>query len=722
MGKVLGSILTIAAAVAVNFIPGVGQFLSAAIVNAGLSAGLSVGVGAAIASGLVTAVSLAGLASFAGLIGLGPSAPKPETTEQSIKISRPPRVSGYGTSRLYGAYIFYDTAEDGTAVDVFAVHDGKIDSIVQRYLGDDPVTLSGTVVQAGTDKRYKDSAVNFYSTNGASPGTAISALTSLLSGIWTSAHRGDGVVIVATTWNSVKAKDFQETYPAGGPQPASIAAKWQLCYDWRKDSTKGGTGSHRYNTPSTWEWSENPVLHLCHYLMVRQGYDFLTQIYPAISYWTDAADDCDTTVSLKGGGTEKRYRGCVAHKHTDDHKGVVGNITACFDGWLSSRSDGAMVVYSGRYYAPTVSIGADEIVSYTYEDGIEDEAAVNEIVVSYISADNDYNQVEADPWRDETDITSRGRVNSTGFDPQVPSHGQARRLAKRLMIRTMAQYRGTVTTNALGRSARGERYINLTIEEAGATFYDGPAEITQLKTLSNGGVQFAWVAISSAIDSWTPSTEEGDPAPAGDRVAQAGLTAPTIDSISVDFGKNSQGRLIIDITAPDRNDLTWWVHWKASTDTDYGPANKYKDKASGASVELKTDLILLDESLDVQVKYSYGDGRESDWSDAYTLDSTTDYAQPDHPKSVDASKSGSDVTVDWKAPSAYVTEVRVFRNTSNNFGTATDISGAIPSSPSLNQTYLDAGLAADSYWWWVVAYSAGGVASTPGGPASKTVP
>jgi hypothetical protein len=44
-------------------------------------------------------------------------------------------------------------------------------------------------------------------------------------------------------------------------QLAFSASIWgRKVYDPRKDSTAGGSGSHRLNDPSTWEWSDNPSL------------------------------------------------------------------------------------------------------------------------------------------------------------------------------------------------------------------------------------------------------------------------------------------------------------------------------------------------------------------------------------------------------------------------------------------------------------------------------
>lgn len=49
---------------------------------------------------------------------------------------------------------------------------------------------------------------------------------------------------------------------ASGIPATGMVAKWVFAYDPRKDTTyPGGSGSHRWNDESTWEWTDNPGLH-----------------------------------------------------------------------------------------------------------------------------------------------------------------------------------------------------------------------------------------------------------------------------------------------------------------------------------------------------------------------------------------------------------------------------------------------------------------------------
>lgn len=618
MGKTLVSIVAIAAAVAVNVIPGVGQFLSAAI-------------GAQLAAAATTAITTFGLTRAASLLGIGASGPKPETTESAIKTSRPPRVSAYGgPSRLYGAYILFETATDGTAVDVFAVHEGKIDGIVARYLNDDAVTLTGTSVNVGPDGRYRDNALNFYTTDGSAPGAGLPAISALVPE-WQG--RGDGVVLLGLTAKAVKAKRFQETYPQSGVPTPSIVARWQLCPDPAVADPLN---------EAAWTWTENPVRHLLHYKLVREGprpalprshVDYAAElaalrlawwnrrIAPTLDYWIAAAEACDEPRPLKAGGNEAMYRSCVSHKHIDQHKDTVGKILATFDGWIAPRSDGALIVYAGKYVAPTVAIGPEHIVNYTWDGGdVDDDQAVNEIVCSYVSAAHDYNTVECDPWRDEADITRRGQVLSAPLDAEIPSHAQSRYLAKRKMVRTNAKNRGSVTTNIAGRIAREQRFIDLHIEEAGTVFYSGPAEIVSLTRNIQGGVTFGWVEADPTVDDWNPAAEEGEPATKGDRVAVVGLDAPEIVAASVEF-TGSVARLRIEVAnpLPTREDLTWLARWRDVGDSEWGGDLEFPEIDAGATIVLTTDLVPTDADLEAQVAYRVGDGRDSPWSDAVAV-------------------------------------------------------------------------------------------------------
>lgn len=325
--------------------------------------------------------------------------------------------------------------------------------------------------------------------------------------------------------------------------------------------------------------------------------------------------------------TEPRYRSCVAFKHTDQHKGVVANLLACFDGWMSPRADGALVVYSGRYYEPTVTIGPGQILNCSIQEGVDEESSVNQIAVSYVSANHDFSTVDTDAWEDTDDISARGKILPSPLSNQVPSHSQARRLAKRAIADAMASVRGTTITNAAGRIAIGQRYVRQQVVEAGTTFMDATVQIKKLtRNITTGGVTYEWVLADPNVDAWNPATEEGEPAPVGNRVALAPIAAPTITEANIITDDNSAddnpgARILLTVSGPDRDDLTWFARWRVQGGSIWNE-QPYGDIDPGSSVELLTGFVPVNAIIEIEAAYSVGDGRVSPWSTLFEVTTT----------------------------------------------------------------------------------------------------
>jgi len=425
--------------------------------------------------------------------------------------------------------------------------------------------------------------------------------------------------------------------------------------------------------------------------------------------------------------TEPRYRGLVSHNLTDAHKATTARLTACFDGWIAPRADGALVVYSGRYYPPTVYITSDEIVSCTLQEGVNDEDAVNSIAVTYFSRENGWQAVATDNWEDEDNIESSGQIKSDSLSDDVPSWGQARRLAKRKMARVMAPFRGTVVTTSAGRIARGERYVWLTYIEAGVTFFDGPVEITALtRNLSTGGVTFQWVAVDEDIDAWNPATEEGSPAATGDVIASEPLETPVISSAVAEFGFDSgagtQG-VCIDITtsAPDRADVTWFARTRTVGAAVWGERT-YGDIAQGPTAEIVTEFVAADTMVECEVSYQVGDGRVSDWSVAAVVDTSTAGLAPAQVTSLSATGGVGTGTVSWQNPtSPTLAYERLFRGTTNVFSAATLVGGNHAAGLGATESVTTTGMTPGTYYNWVQTYNSAGAGGTPRGPVSFVV-
>lgn len=629
MGKAVGSIIAIAGAVAINVIPGVGQVLSGAIVGALGGTFTAYGIAQGVVGAVTLGLTLAGVSAVSSLLVGGQKAQPPQTTATEKKSSIPARVRGNGKRRLFGSSILFETASDGSTVDVWAFHDGRINAVTAVYLNDQQVVVDGAgVVQQLADKTYQGEHVTLGWRLGLATETAFSQVIAKLPGLWTANHRGDGVVTGFLIKRPEAEKHFLTTYPQGDNVTMSIAAELAPVFDPRDPS------QDPYNT-LTWVYSDNAALCFLHYMMTQRGLDWTSQCQPQLTRIVAAINDCDAVQPLDAGGTEPRYRSCVAYEAPEQPSAIIGEYLACFDGWYIFNERAELILYSGRYYEPTVTLGPDQIASYTFQAHVAAEDRINQIHVSYVSELHDYATVDAQSFRDEDLISVMGRENDASLPAQTPSFTQNRRLAKRKMARTNAPFRGTITTTFSGRIVVGERYVGLSLPEMA---YSGAIEVVSSpqRDPATGGVTFDWIAADPNVDAWNPATEDGEGASVGNRVALAPLAAPSIVTATSLFTPVTDGgtgvRVEIEVSGPDRSDLTWFARWRVEGAAVWNE-NRYDDIDPGPSVILVTGFVPTQDEIEVEVAYRVGDGRLSPWSGdvnpATIVDSATDATAPD---------------------------------------------------------------------------------------------
>ncbi len=179
------------------------------------------------------------------------------------------------------------------------------------------------------------------------------------AGRWTAQDRLAGVC-----YAHVSGLYDEEAFPDGIPQ-CVFDLRGRRLYDWRKDSTAGGSGAHRWADEKTWEFSENPFVQLYNYqrgtwlggeLTVGMG------VAPAdlnLDAYTAAANACDELVAESDGSTAPRYR-CGTYVAADEeHAAVIQRfLDAC---------GGALYEGVGAY---SPQAGVAQIVTYpTITDG-----------------------------------------------------------------------------------------------------------------------------------------------------------------------------------------------------------------------------------------------------------------------------------------------------------------------------------------------------------------
>ena len=333
---------------------------------------------------------------------------------------------------------------------------------------------------------------------------------------WTTAHRLQGIPYVYGQFESAHPEDFQEAFPTGEPTVAAVGGV--KLYDPRKDSTNGGSGSHRMNDPMSWEFSENQRLACLDWLMWKDGY---AKSWARVDWasWVQQIAMADENIPLKAGGTEPRYR-IATIVGMDEPKGrVLRRIMDAGDQQLYTTREGLIGSRGGVWHDPTVSLGPSEIVEGQFTHGISMMDRTNEFELSAVLASHDYSEVDLEPWSNRSDPEFvAGIVKRQSLDlQQVPSNSQAQRLAKIRMAKANPQWAGSIRTNFAGLDAIGEAAINLSFNEL-----DVPAGSFNGPFLVNGKIGFLpdktgmTVSVSSidpACYDWNAATEEQDAPP-----------------------------------------------------------------------------------------------------------------------------------------------------------------------------------------------------------------
>jgi hypothetical protein len=475
-----------------------------------------------VAGTTIAGVSLASVVGATAIIGVSiglqyalnkPAVPRPEDGSQAVKQSVPPRIRGYGTNRLSGYYMLFESGgvPPAASFDVVAFHSGPITSIGNIYLSDDPVFLNidinsggaATVIATGAgDQRYVNACVIEARLGAASQAALSMASDPRISAIWTTAHRGDGIAYVGLSCAGTNdATAFTKIYPRNKPE-ISVVANCSPCFDPRDGGTR---------------YTANPVIQLIDYLTRvdgGMGLDYNSAIAPNLAQWIDEANICDTLVANASGGTEPRYRSHGWFEFGNAPEKVIGSLLATCDGWLAEAGDGSLSLTTGFYREPTEPpLTEKHITGFALNYGMADEELVNQLDITFTDPASRYVSVQTAPWRDEDMISEAGIVRAKAMDlTWVQSNSQARRLADRAMQRLNALMTGSFTTTLYGLRYLGRRWVKLQYPFISG-LQDCVVEIQGAEIdLLGGKIVWQFLRIlPDFIEAYDPETDEGAP-------------------------------------------------------------------------------------------------------------------------------------------------------------------------------------------------------------------
>jgi len=406
---------------------GIGAVIAKALTAMGVNAGLASAIGYAVSA--IISYGLSRLVARPGVKGSQGQGSRAITTRGTVE----PQKIIYGEA-LVGGVLAYKNTHGQSNYQLWAVHvlaGHEVEEISDIWLDEDRIQASqinngsggGGAVQNGTyGPRDGFNVVEVWKYLGTATQLAAGTLTSVSSD-WTSDHRLRGYPYIVTMFALFE--DSQTVWEAGDPTSVKALVKGKKVYDPRLDSTQiidsstspvtMGSGSHRVNDSSTWEYfneavspkvaiGNNPALCLADFLRDAKFSPFAGGIDASRIDWeavAAAADDCDTLVPVPPAAspenTQKRFTCNGVIYGTEDGEQNTAMILSAMNGTLTPIN-GKYVMRAGVYEAPSDDLYDNDIIGpIGVGSALDSDQRVNTLKATYTDAARSYELTETEP-------------------------------------------------------------------------------------------------------------------------------------------------------------------------------------------------------------------------------------------------------------------------------------------------------------------------------------
>jgi len=469
-----------------------------------------------------------------------------------------------------------------------------ITAIDEVYVDDKLVTFDGALTN-GTLRGVSSADTNFYKGGeslisiqgffGLDNQSASSLLDETTS--WTSDHKLSGLAYVALRfkWN-------QDAF--NGLPEVRVTVRGKKIYDPRLDSTKGGSGSHRQDDPTTWAYSANSSLVLLDYLRnSRYGKGLPNDAFETnYDSFKTSANTCDTQVTP--------YSGAVSNINLfetnaviDSEKKVLENVRELLVPMraIFNYTQGKYKVIIEGTGSSQLLLTKDNVVSEVKLQGESKSEKYNRVIGTFTNPEKDYQSdtVSYPPFDDsglaveDQHATMLSDDNNTllerSFDMlQVTSPYQAEEICENILKRSRNNLKAevTVTSEALNLSI-GD-IVTATYDTAG--FSAKPFRVMSLAINSDSTVT---LGLEEHQDNFYTWEEKGEAPTIADTVLPNPFSVSAPASVTLDdqLIEYSDGVVItaLDVTigaSPDNFVDYYQVEYKLSTESTYQVSGQVK--------------------------------------------------------------------------------------------------------------------------------------------------
>ncbi|EKE75180.1 phage tail protein [Gallaecimonas xiamenensis] len=374
--------------------------------------------------------------------------------QQMIRSPNEPRRYVYGRAMVSGPMVF--ASESGAdnkylhLVVPLATH--RCDAVESVYF-DDKVAWSSSTGMASEYAGKARIKVHLGDQTTADPDLVAECSD------WTAEHVGREI-----TYFYVRLEHDTEVFPNGVPNIKALL-RGKPVYDPRLDSTVGGTGSHRWNDPSTWEWSDNWGLCVLDFTRFSSGIG-AEQDEIDLDTFAAAANDSDQPVYTDAENVERRFT-CNGTWQADQTPSTI--LEQMLTAGLGTHVYvyGQYRLYAGVYQGPPVVTlteddAAGQITVRPYTPRSE---LCNAVRGTFVDPDQAYQPTDFPPVESaELQADDNGEYIDDDLDlPFTQSVWTAQRLAKLYLLQKRSGLQITFPIKMIGLSVSVGRIVNINL-------------------------------------------------------------------------------------------------------------------------------------------------------------------------------------------------------------------------------------------------------------------
>ena len=394
----------------------------------------------------------------------------------------------YGTRKVGGNIVFLESSgtDNEFLYMALVLGEGEIASVEKIFINENEVTFTGALSD-NTERTVAASDSNFYKADPADDtssaeslvtvrchyGTDDQAASALLTPLtsWTSNHRLRGLAYIALKfkWN----RDAYTRIPK-----VQALVKGRKIYNPNLDGTKtGGSGSHREDTSSTWEYSDNPIYQLLDYLRNdRFGMGIANSFFDSnFADFQTAGDVLDTNITPFSGASQIDL--LDSHAVLDTSKKSINLVQELIAGSRSflNYTAGKYKVLVETTGSASITLTEDNIIGGISVSSTEKSSRYNRVIVNFINPNKNYQSDEAQfPPVDETGLASAdqhatmktadgGILLEKKFNfPTITSPFQAQEMAEVILRRSRSALNVSLTADATAMDLAIGDIVNIT--------------------------------------------------------------------------------------------------------------------------------------------------------------------------------------------------------------------------------------------------------------------